>query len=279
MEMTLEMGRKHSNYSIIIDDKRALVELIGNIQTSFLFLPYSFNNQQTTEMKHMKLFALLSFLLVTTSLVAQKTFSEGTVSFELTEIASDNPQAAGQLEMMKGSTMKIYIKDGRQMTSMNMMNGMMQQNMILNSEKDSMLMLMDMMGKKIKVNMPVENPNPDNVETSIEYFEDETKNIAGYETYKAILTTKTDGKEMSMVAYITEDYKFDGNMIQNMEGSQELRGMPLEYTIEQPEISMTFTAQELLFSVDASVFDIDTTGYEEMSPEDLQNMGDGGMGF
>lgn len=279
MEMTLEMGRKHSNYPIIIDDKRALVELIGNIQTSFLFLPYSFNNQQTTEMKHMKLFALLSFLLVTTSLVAQKTFSEGTVSFELTEIASDNPQAAGQLEMMKGSTMKIYIKDGRQMTSMNMMNGMMQQNMILNSEKDSMLMLMDMMGKKIKVNMPVENPNPDNVETSIEYFEDETKNIAGYETYKAILTTKTDGKEMSMVAYITEDYKFDGNMIQNMEGSQELRGMPLEYTIEQPEISMTFTAQELLFSVDASVFDIDTTGYEEMSPEDLQNMGDGGMGF
>lgn len=279
MEMTLEMGRKHSNYSIIIDDKRALVELIGNIQTSFLFLPYSFNNQQTTEMKHMKLFALLSFLLVTTSLVAQKTFSEGTVSFELTEIASDNPQAAGQLEMMKGSTMKIYIKDGRQMTSMNMMNGMMQQNMILNSEKDSMLMLMDMMGKKIKVNMPIENPNPDNVETSIEYFEDETKNIAGYETYKAILTTKTDGKEMSMVAYITEDYKFDGNMIQNMEGSQELRGMPLEYTIEQPEISMTFTAQELLFSVDASVFDIDTTGYEEMSPEDLQNMGDGGMGF
>jgi diacylglycerol kinase family enzyme len=83
---------------------------------------------------------------------------------------------------------------------------------------------------------------------------------------------------MSMVAYITEDYKFDGNMIQNMEGAQELRGMPLEYTIEQPQISMTFTANEVKTSVDSSVFEFDTSDYEVMSAEDMQNMG-GGMGF
>jgi len=230
-------------------------------------------------MKPINLIALLSFLLVTTtSLVAQKTFSEGSVAFELSDISSDNPQVAGQLDMMKGSKMTIYIKDGKRMTSMNMMNGMMQQNMILNPKKDSMLMLMDMMGRKIKVNMPVDKPDPDKVETSIEYFEDDRKTIAGYDTYKAVLTTKTEGTEMSMVAYITEDYKFDGNMIQNMEGAQELRGMPLEYTIEQPQISMTFTANEVKTSVDSSVFEFDTSDYEVMSAEDMQNMG-GGMGF
>ena len=228
-------------------------------------------------MKNLNVLGILILSLMATTIWGQKTFSEGSVKFEITNVSSDNPQLAGQLDMMKGSTMTIYVKDDQQMTSMNMMNGMMQQNMIVNKENNTTLMLMDMMGRKIKVEMPIEDPNPDDMDVNIEYFEDERKEIAGYDTYKAIMTTKTEGQEIKLETYITDKYEFDGKMIQNAPGSMQLRGMPLEYTINQPQLSMTFTAQEVLDQVDASVFEIDTEGYEEMDPEELKNMG--GMGF
>jgi len=228
-------------------------------------------------MNKINLIGLFIFFLAATSAWGQKTFSEGTVKFEITDLSSDNPQVAGQLEMMKGSTMTIYIKDEQQMTSMNMMNGMMQQNMIMDKENNTMLMLMDMMGRKVKVKMPVDENEAENVDVDIKYFEDDTKKIAGYDTYRAVMVTKSEGQEIKLVTYITDAFEFDGQMIQSAPGSKQLRGMPLEFTVMQPEISMTFTAQEVSTSVDASVFDIDTSDYEEMDPKDLQNMG--GMGF
>src|SRR6056297_567545 len=224
-------------------------------------------------MKKLNVFGILIFCLMTTTIWGQKAFSEGSVKFEITEVTSDNPQLAGQLEMMKGSTMTIFVKEDQQLTSMNMMNGMMQQKMIMDKENNSMLMLMDMMGRKIKVDMPMDDADMDDVDVNIEYFEDDRKEIAGYDTYKAVMITKAEGQEVELETYITDEFKFDGKMIQNAPGSKQLRGMPLEYTIKQPQLSMTFTAQEILTSVDDSVFDIDTEGYEEMDPEELQNMG------
>jgi hypothetical protein len=214
------------------------------------------------KMNKLNLIGILIFCLAATTGWSQKTFSEGSVKFEITDLSSDNPQVAGQLEMMKGSTMTIYVKGDQQLTSMNMMNGMMQQNMIMDKENNSMLMLMDMMGRKIKVEMPVDENEAEDVDVDIEYFEDDTK---------------TDGQDVKVETYITDAFEFDGQMIRNAPGSKQLRGMPLEFTVSQPEISMTFTAQEVLMEVDDSVFDIDASGYEEMAPEDLQNMG--GMGF
>lgn len=228
-------------------------------------------------MNKLKLIGLLIFCLAATTSWGQKTFSEGSVKFEITDLSSDNPQVAGQLEMMKGSKMTIYVKGDQQLTSMNMMNGMVQQNMILDKENNNMLMLMDMMGRKIKVEMPVDENEAEDVDVDIEYFEDDRKEIAGYDTYRAVMITKTDGQEVRLETYITDEFEFDGQMIQNAPGSKQLRGMPLEFTVSQPEISMTFTAQEVLMAVDDAVFDIDPSGYEEMDPEDLQNMG--GMGF
>ena len=228
-------------------------------------------------MKQLNLFGILFIFLLGTNLVAQKTFTEGSVQFEITDISSDNPQVAAQLETMKGSTMTTYVKGDRQLTSMNMMNGMMQQNMIMNKEKNSMIMLMDAMGRKIKVEIPVDEEEAENTDVDIQYFEDDRKEIAGYDSYKAILSTKTDGQEVEIETYITDAYAFDGSMIRNAPGAAQLRGMPLEYTISQPQINMTFTAQTITDSVDDSVFEFNMDEYEEMSAEDLQNMG--GMGF
>ena len=228
-------------------------------------------------MNRINLIGLLIFCLAATTGWSQKMFSEGSVQFEITDLSSDNPQVAGQLEMMKGSTMTTYVKGDQQLTSMNMMNGMIQQKMIMDKENNSMLMLMDMMGRKIKVVMPTDKDQTDETDVNIEYFEDDRKEIAGYDTYRAVMTTNTDGQQVRLETYITDAFQFDGEMIRNAPGSEQLRGMPLEFTVSQPEIKMTFTAQEVSTSVDDSIFEIDASGYEEMDPEELQNMG--GMGF
>jgi len=228
-------------------------------------------------MKQLNLLGFLVIFLLGTNLAAQKTFSEGSVEFEITDISSDNPQVAAQIDMMKGSTMITYVKGDKQLTSMNMMNGMMQQNMIMDKENNSMIMLMDAMGRKIKVDMPLDDEQAENTDVDIQYFEDDRKEIAGHDTYKAILSTKADGQETEIETYITEAYTFDGSMIRNAPGAAQLRGLPLEYTISQPQIKMTFTAQNITESVDDSVFEFNMDDYEEMSQEDLQNMG--GMGF
>src|SRR6056297_1945454 len=204
-------------------------------------------------MNKINLIGIFIFCLIATTGWSQKTFSEGSVQFEITDLSSDNPQVAGQLEMMKGSTMTIYVKGDQQLTSM------------------------DMMGRKIKVQMPTDENEAEDVDVDIEYFEDDRKEIAGYDTYRAVMKTNTDGQQVTLETYITDAFEFDGEMIRNAPGSKQLRGMPLEFTVSQPEISMTFTAQEVLMEIDDSVFDIDASEYEEMDPEDLQNMG--GMGF
>lgn len=209
---------------------------------------------------------------------AQKEIKEGTLTYEITDISSDNPQLAQQLAMMKGSSMTVLFADGKQLTKMNMMNGMMQQKIVMNPEEKTGEMYMDMMGQKIMVKMPMGGDEDDtNTSTDIEYFPSETKKIAGYDAYKAVITTKAEGQEMELITYITEDLAFDGEVIRNAPGADKLKGLPLEYTISQPQMSMTFTAQNISMEVDKSEFDFDKEGYREMSQEELQQMG--GMGF
>jgi hypothetical protein len=209
---------------------------------------------------------------------AQKEIKEGTLTYEITEISSDNPQLAQQLAMMKGSSMTVLFADGKQLTKMNMMNGMMQQKIVMNPEEKTGEMYMDMMGQKIMVKMPMGGEEDESgASTDIEYFPNETKKIAGYDAYKAVITTKAEGQEMELITYITEDLAFDGEVIRNAPGADKLKGLPLEYTVSQPQMSMTFTAQNISMEVDKSEFDFDKAGYREMSQEELQQMG--GMGF
>ena len=213
------------------------------------------------------------------SLVAQEELKEATLTYEITDISSDDPNVNQQLAMMKGSTMSILLMEGQQLTEMSMMNDMIKQKMLMDVETGNMDMYMDAMGQKFKVNVPSKNKVDAEVEPNIEYFKDDRKQIAGYDAYKAIISTQQeDGQSMKLTTYITEDLKFAGDIIRNMPGTNKLQGMPLEYTVNQPQMSMTFTATNVSKEVDASAFEFDKSGYKEMTQEQLEQMG-GGMGF
>ena len=225
------------------------------------------------------LFLFLAFSLNAVS--AQDALTKGTIKYEITDASSDNPQVQSQLGMLEGSSLTVFIMEEAQLTKMNMMNGMVQQRILMNKDSESMEMYMDAMGRKIMTKMDVsESDKPEETSiTNIEYFPDDRKEIAGYNAYKAVITNKVGEQTMEMTTYITEDLKFDANIIRNIDGTDQLKGLPLEYTINVPQMSMTYTAKEVSKEVDSSEFDFDKTGYEEMSPEQMQQMGGMGGGF
>ena len=62
-------------------------------------------------------------------------------------------------------------------------------------------------------------------------------------------------------------------------GFDSVDGFPLEFDMSSKDGGMTITAKKVEDKVDAKVFKYDDTGYKEMTAEDLQKMGMGGMGF
>ena len=235
-------------------------------------------------MKHLiNLFLLLTpFVAVT----AQKTLSEGYVKMEITEVKSDDPQMAMGLEMMKGSVTEIHFMDGKYMTSMTMMGGMVKMNNLVETETKKMDMLMDAMGNKTWVETNLDEAKnskaagaQDMEDFKVEYDPTQKKKILDYNAYKATITIPSQ-PGMKVEGWITEDIKTDANIIQGMQ-DLKLKGFPLEFSITNPQMTLTFAATDIKESVDQSVFTLNTEGYKKMTMKEFtESMGGmGGMGF
>ncbi len=233
----------------------------------------------------MKLFknilATICLLTFTGFSTIQAQLSEGTMTLEITDVTSDNPQVAAMSDMMKGNQTVVYFKDGTSLTKMNMMDGMIKIDVRVDSEENTD-MLMEMMGNKMWVaatkaendRMKAENDNPLE-EMEISYDEGDTKEIAGYDCYKMIVTFP-DADNASLEAYITEGLKINAPVIQGVE-LEGFKGFPLEYTFNNGMMNITVTTASLETTVDASVFDLNTSGFQKMTMQELMDMM-GGMG-
>lgn len=226
-------------------------------------------------------------LLLPMFVSAQKAMTEGYIRYEVTEVKSDDPQMESALNMMKGSTLEIYFTENKQKSVMDMMGGMMKMNTINLVNEKQIVMLMDMMGKKIKVvgseeefNKMNDQASSDEVKPEITIDKSKKKTIAGYPCYAAVIKLTQEGMDMSVDAYITESLTAPKSVIRNMEHI-DIPGLPLEYTINAMGFKMTYSATKVEQKVDSGVFDI-PTGYEEMTIDEfMKNMGamGGGMGF
>lgn len=235
-------------------------------------------------MKH--LFTLLLGVLLSTTIMAQNIINEAFVKYEITEVKSSDPQTEAMLQMMKGSTMDLYFKGNQQRMDVDMMGGMMKMRTLMNQNDDGSdnALFMDMMGQKIKVDMNEEqlqqyqdqNGQGDMVPT-IEQT-DEVKEIAGYSCKKVVCTFDNE-MSFELVAYVTEALQSPKPVIQNA-GNVDLGGFPLEYTVVNPEMTLTYTAQEVSETVEDTTFD-EPEGYQPMTFDQfVQSMGamGGGMG-
>ncbi len=239
----------------------------------------------------MKKFSVLLFAFVLGSLLslnAQKNLSEGMIKMEITEVSSDNPQVAAQLEMMKGTQTEYYFNKDKSLVSSSMMGGMIKMSYLFNNADEHLTLLFDAMGQKMMVestksersDMEAEQ-NEAAANVKIVYDENDTKEILGYKCIKAKIESEDGQIPMNFYMYVSPDILASNKMIQGLQ-AYELKGFPLEMVMDSEQMSMTFTTVELLDKLDTSTFVLNTTGYTKMSFDEFQqSMGamGGGMGF
>jgi GLPGLI family protein len=223
----------------------------------------------------MKLIYTLLFALVTTALSAQN--REGSITYTLTISVPGNDKAA---EMMNGSTMTLFYKDGSTRSEVNM-GGMMTMATISTANSDKVLMLMDVPMANMKyatltsVEEAEKSPMAQKPNFKISY-ENETKEILGYTCKKAILTTDTGAQ--SVFWYTTDILAHTSGQTYLNFG---LGGIPLEYEVVQQGMLIQFTATDLQKSIDeskvSSLFSMEIpAGYTLKSINELMPIGGGG---
>lgn len=229
------------------------------------------------------LFLVVGFL----SGQSQEVISEGHIKLELTEVKSDDPAMEQQLQMMMGTEMDVHFNAKGSLTTMNMMGGMVKTTALDVKDGDGKL-LMDMMGNKMYI--PITEADAKEREESgaevwenvdITYDKTDTKEIAGMECYKMNITAKDGMEGMNLSGYITNAITANANIMQI--DTKKFDGFPLELTIGMGPGKLTITTTAFEKTVDASVFDVDTGGYKQMTFKELQDMmgqmGGGGFGF
>jgi hypothetical protein len=235
-------------------------------------------------MKNIFSFLTMCILLVAVNVVsAQKTMDKGSIKMEVTNVSAEDPQMAMGLEMMKGSQTEVFFKNEQYVTHMDMMGGMVKMQVHVEKEKNMMNMLFDMMGNKTWIESKLDDAQtPQQKEISakskIEYDKTNTKEILGYKCYKMTITNP-EMEGMTVSGYVTEEIKTKANLIQGFQ-SLEFAGYTMEFTVGNPQFSMTSTAVEIKDTVDDSKFTFDTKGYKKMTMEEFQkSMGSMGGGF
>jgi len=183
--------------------------------------------------------------------------------------------------MMKGNETIVHFKGKESLTKMNIMGGMVKIDLKM-SENEDFDMLMDAMGQKIWVNTPKLEMDKMKAETDnpmeymeISYDEADTKTIAGYECYKMSVVFP-DQEGATLEAYISEELKTNAPVIQGVE-MKKFKGFPLEYNFNNGMMTLSVVAKSFEPTVDESVFELNTSGYQKMTMAELMEMS-GGMG-
>lgn len=216
---------------------------------------------------------LLAFVAVAIALptLAQKNF-EGTIKFSLTY--EDLPAEMAAMEAMLPDEMTTIIKGDKSRLEQSMGMGMSSVT-ITDMKKGSGIVLMDMMGKKIAMEMTKDELEKMNKKKATEKkpefkYTDETKEIAGYKCKKAIIVMEGAGE---LEVYYTEDLPSGAN--KQFEG---LKGFPLEYKIAQGPMKIKVSATSVKTEkVDKNLFEM-PDGYDKMSFEEFQKQMGGMMG-
>lgn len=209
---------------------------------------------------------MLTFLATTT--LAQTTEAKITYSIEM---ESDDPNMAMALPMLEGSTMSIAFKDQMSRVEMNM-GGMMNTTTITDGDSGKSLTLMSGMMGKIATETEVADLDTDSEDVDVE-FSSETKSILGYKCKKAVVTDE-EGNEIEF--WYTEELKPAATDGKYMNG--QVPGASLEFSIINPQMSMTMTATDVKKKVDNAkeMFSMKIpAGYEVKTTEELEQMGQG----
>ncbi len=240
-------------------------------------------------MKPIALFIVLSLGLLFISCSDSNELKEGMIRYELSLGNAENDSLSnkkGAIDMFSEFEMNVYFKKGKTLVESNMMGGGMNFKVLYDPENQDTLVYLEMMGNKYKTKNASLSSNADNVViTDVEIFENERKDIAGYDAYKVVSSMEVDGKEMNSVAYITEEFFFDGKINTGMIQSEQalfdtedllgIKGTILEQMITTKSIigsiPVRILAAEIATTIDDKVFDINDEEYNPLPTDAFSN--------
>ncbi len=223
----------------------------------------------------------MKIITLLTTLIFTLTFSfsqELTVKYDISMESSD-PAVQSQLAMMQGSTYTMYLKGTQSRIESNMGGGLMVTTNITDLDQKKGLVLMNGMMGKIAAPFNLDSldkfkdakkDGEEDTEFDIELV-DETKEILGHTCKKAIVYGDND---MEFVYWYTEDFKPSEEILGSMI-KDGLPGLPLEFSINRPEMKMKYTATDLKEKVEKpkQKFDLKIPeGYSEKSFEEIEKM-------
>ena len=205
-----------------------------------------------------KIAGLVSMTMLNAFSYAQKTISEGTITYN---ISTQSDNKSSQADPLSGATNTIYLKGSLSKTEM--VSPLGKETTIYDAKTGSGVILKEYSGQKLMITLTKENWINQNkkFEGIVFINTSETKKIAGYNCTKATAKLK-DGSEM--IVYYTPEI-----IINNKEYNQifkDLSGLAVQYEFENGKLKFKYT----LASVDlgplvVSKFDIPKSGYRIMT--------------
>jgi len=210
-----------------------------------------------------KLSILLLLLFFTTASFAQKKMKKGQITYKVTEVKS---KKAGT-RMLEGMEMQLYFDGPLHKLELSTMGGLIQMATVSNLEKETHVSLFNMMGQKVKV-LADSLPKADaKKKYQIAYNREQKKTVAGYPCYEAMMTSP---EGTILTAYVTNKIKARHPYFVKLFAG--LEGWPMEYTVDNNGMRMTFTAQSADANADVSQVFLIPDDYEEKTPAELKSM-------
>jgi GLPGLI family protein len=208
----------------------------------------------------LKTSTLFAFLLVSLAGFAQKKFTEGTITYDISITTnSDKPKNADYLD---GTTVANYIKGNKSRSEM--VNALGTMTTIHDSSKNSIVILKEFGEQKYMISLTPEewkdaNKKYDGI--SYDLSSTEEKTVQGYKCRKATATLP-DGTKYTV--WYTPDLVPENKNFQIE--TRSLPGLALEYEIDSKDRKITYTVSKISFSpVPATKFDLPKSGYRIMT--------------
>jgi len=220
-------------------------------------------------MKNLIALSIITALLASSCSVfkgssATKKF-EGKITYEITYPESSMPEAQQQ---QLPTNLTLYVKDNK--VKSEMITGMFTRKTIKDAEQQKATTLLEIMGQKYAIEQTKEDiqeqiEEQGNPEVQVT---DETKEIAGYECKKAVVTSE-DGEKQDI--YFSPEI---GSSALNFDSPayKQIDGIPLEYRMKTNMFTMKLAATEIeKKKIKEENFAI-PEDYKKVTQEELQNM-------
>lgn len=234
-------------------------------------------------MKYLRLLFVLT-LVVSGLQASVAQIKTGYVKMEITDVTTENEQLQAMAGMFTGSFTEVYFTPESAFTLVNMMGGMNITQVKIDKKTNENVMLMSVMGQKMKINMnedELKEMQAGAADAKIDYkhFKDETKDILGFKCHKVQISGESTGGA-DMIMWVTDEISTEAHIANGVQ-TDLLQGFPLEYVISVAgQMEMTMKATKFEKEFDKAVFNLDTEGYKEMTMDEfMQTMSSMGGGF